>query len=105
MTVLALATVLGIPAGIEGDPADGAVDSLPREVVSVEDLDGVGDFSLTDGAEEVPVALEERAALVAVEDPVLERGEEELPAQLRSYNGVLLKVVPTTPKLGLGVFG
>lgn len=31
--------------------------------------------------------------------------EAETPLQLRSYNGVVLRVEPTTPKLGLGVVG
>lgn len=87
MTVSTVGTVFGI-AGV----TDGMVDCDPDPVVE------------TSGAEDESRAREEIAALDADDDPALEE-DDESPGQLRSYNGVVLRVLPTTPKLGLGVFG
>lgn len=104
MIVLTLATVLGTFGVTEGDTAGGVVDPLPPEGSLSGGLDVAGAFTLCEGAEDVPVAAEETTALVAVDEPELEE-DEELSGQLRSYSGVLLRVIPTTPKLGLGVSG
>lgn len=87
MTVSTVGTVFGITGVTDG--------------AELGDLEGVVE---TSGAEGGPIAREEIAALDADDDPALEE-DDESPGQLRSYNGVVLRVLPTTPKLGLGVFG
>ena len=53
-----------------------------------------------------PAALIDAAPKVAVASAAgMDDADVEAPEQLRSYNGVSLKVVPTTPKLGFGVVG
>ena len=44
-------------------------------------------------------------AAVTLADGMLVDEEVVTPEQLRSKSGVSLRVVPTTPKLGLGVVG
>lgn len=94
------------------------------DLVTVDMVLGTADVGTTSEVLIVVLALEGSSAFaeVAVVDAVdaveassrlddvelcevAELDEDEDPEQERSYKGVVLRVVPTTPKLGLGVVG
>lgn len=59
----------------------------------------------TEEATELTLEAPELADVAVMDDEALLEDEVLLAEQLRSYRGVLLRVEPTTPKLGLGVVG
>ena len=59
----------------------------------------------TEDATEVMLEAPELADVADIDDEALLEDKLVLAEQLRSYSGVLLRVEPTTPKLGLGVVG
>lgn len=79
-------------------------------VVLVSDLD-IEAVEAADAVETVKAveAVETVGATLALEDiavcEIAESDKDEELEQERSYNGMVFRVVPTTPKLGLGVVG
>lgn len=84
-------------------------DSSPVEAVGeFEEDSSFADVEAVEAVEIVEIVEAVEATLALADVAVCEVAEfnkdEEL-EQERSYNGVVLSVVPTTPKLGLGVVG
>lgn len=105
VTVETAAELAPVETAAELDGADEPVVDWPR------DGPGTG-FSETLEAAEVGtvVGVVAEATLLETEvalevEAALELELEELPEQDRSKRGVVLKVLPTRPKLGLGVVG
>ena len=103
-----------LTGGTELDGGTGVLDTDGTTEAESDEVVPPDGATVADGdvAESVVAEIETLATLEAppIVDDVddkdrVEELEEELSEQLKSYNGFVLRVDPTRPKLGLGVFG